>query len=222
MNWFRIFALVQRNIMLTYSGLDPLVDIFYWPLYDIILWGFTSLWVAQLENKSIALSWLGALCIWQVCYRVNLDISLNLLTELWSRNVVNLFATPLELKEWMVAAMCLGIFNAIITTIFGTAMVALLYGVNVFSLGWIFLPLTLMLVLSGWATGFLSAGCLILGGQKIQKIVWVLGWAFVPFSALFYPLSLLPTWAIVIAKALPMSYVFEDACLCIGGLLPRL
>lgn len=209
MNWYRIFALVQKNFILTYRGLDPLVDIFYWPLYDIILWGFTSLWVTRLKNTSISLTWLTALCIWQVCYRVNLDVSLNLLVELWSRNMVNLFATPLEIKEWIVAAMCLGFINAVITTIFGTAAVAVLYGINVFSVGWIFFLLLLILMLSGWAIGFFSAGCIIKEGQKAQKLVWVLGWFFVPFSALFYPLTLLPTWAVMFSKVVPMSYVFE-------------
>ncbi len=209
MNWHRILALAQKNIVLTYRGMDPLVDIFYWPLYDIILWGFTSLWVTRYENQSVALTWLTALCIWQVCYRVNLDVCLNLLQELWSRNVVNLFASPLEIKEWIVGAMLVGLFNSVITTLFGSIVVALLYHVNVFSIGWIFLPLLFMLIMSGWAIGFFSAGCLIIGGQKVQKIVWVLGWFFVPFSALFYPLSLIPPWAVAIAKAVPMSYIFE-------------
>ncbi len=209
MNWYRIGALIQRNIILNYRGIDPLIDIFYWPSYDIMLWGFTSLSVAHCQKGSIALQWLTALCIWQVCYRVNLDVCLNLLIEIWSRNVVNLFATPLEIKEWIVAAIGLGLFNALVSLLYSSIIIGLLYQVNIFSIGWIIVPLLLLLMLSGWVLGFISAGFLIISGQKVQKIVWVQAWFFVPFSALFYTLGVLPSWAVAIAKLVPMSYVFE-------------
>ena len=38
MNWQRIRAIVGRNLILNYRGFDPLTDIFYWPLFDIIVW----------------------------------------------------------------------------------------------------------------------------------------------------------------------------------------
>jgi ABC-2 type transport system permease protein len=35
------------------------------------------------------------------------------------------------------------------------------------------------------------------------------GYALAPFSAVFYPVAVLPRWAQSIAAALPMTYVFE-------------
>ena len=185
MNWYRVLALVKRNIIITYRGIDPLTDVFYWPAFDIVLWGFTSMWIAVCQHQPVSLTWLTGLVIWQAYVRVNFDVSLNLLIELWSRNIVNLFASPIEIKEWIVAAMILGVFDAVIAVLYGALLIALLYKVNIFSIGWLFVPLVLLLMLSGWAVGLFSAGCIIRGGQKLQKLVWVLGWFFAPFTRYF-------------------------------------
>ncbi|MBA3752343.1 ABC transporter permease [Candidatus Dependentiae bacterium] len=210
MKWHRIYALWRRNLTLTYGGgIDPLVDLFYWPLYDIFLWGLTAVAFKSVAPLNVSNVWLIALALWPVCYRANLDMSLSLLSELWSRNVVNLFATPLEIHEWVASSMLLGLFDATVSFLYASLVIYLLYGFNVFSLGWILLPLALLLMLSGWTIGLFTASWLLYSGQKLQKLVWVFGWFFVPFSALFYPLQTLPSWAFYIAKAVPMSYVFD-------------
>lgn len=221
MNLTRIQALVQRNILLTFTGLDPLLDIFYWPLLDITLWGLASTWVAKDLDPALSVVWLTGIVLWAGCVRSNLDVSLNLLNELWSRNVVNLFATPIEISEWICAAMILGAFDTLVTTIYGALLVFLFYGINIFSMGWLFIPFLFLLMISGWSIGFFTAGWLFRRGQQVQKLVWILAWFFLPFSALFYPLSSLPSWAVFVAQMFPMSYAFEGLRLALRtGIFP--
>lgn len=208
MAWHRVGALVKRNMKLNYRGIDPFIDIFWWPLFDLMLWGFASRGVAQ-QDGSLTLVWLSCLVVWQGCVRSNVDMSLSLLTELWSHNVVNIFASPLKLREWILSAMIIGCVNAIIVVLFGCIMAYVIYGVTILSFGFVLVPAFLLLVQSGWIIGFFTAGCIMSWGLKIQKLVWVLGWCFAPFSGLFYALSALPAWAYVLAKIVPMSYVFE-------------
>ncbi len=205
----RIGALVARNLTLTFRGIDPLIDVFYWPLFDLVLWGFTSKVVQYGDNSKLSLIWLAGLVLWQACWRSNLDICFNLLSELWSRNVANLFASPLQLSEWICASMIVGSIDAIITIFYGALVVYLLYGISIFSVGWLLVPAIVLLLMSGWSIGFFAAGWIIYSGQKVQKVVWVLGWMFVPFSAIFIPLSVLPPAALVVARILPMTYVYE-------------
>ncbi len=214
-------ALLKRNIILTFRGINPMIDIFYWPFYDILLWGFAGAFFQHQTQQPISAMWLTGLVIWQASYRCNLDVSFTLLAELWSRNIVNMFGTPVEINEWMISAMLLGAFDALVTLAFSSTVVYLIYGVNVFAIGWILLPMMLLVMMTGWMIGFFAAGCLIYWGQKVEKIVWVLGWMFVPVSALFYPLATLPTWAVAIAKVLPFSYVFEGLRMYIlQGIIP--
>ena len=208
--WFsRIKALVKINLTLSYRGLDPLYDLFYWPIFDLMLWGFTSRWVQAPDKGTISLVWLTGVVLWQGCVRANLDMPLSFLVELGSRNVVTLFASPLKLREWVVSAMIVGLVNTVAVVLFGSFMAYLMYGVNVFSIGWLFMPMFLLLLQAGWVFGFLSAGVIMAGGLKVQKIIWVLGWCFGPFSAIFYAVESLPIWARFVTKVVPMSYVFE-------------
>ena len=96
MTFSRVTALVKRNMTLNMRGIDPLIDIFYWPLFDLMLWGFTSRWVEGTDNTPVSFVWLTGLVLWQGCVRSNLDMALNFLVELWSNNVVSVFASPLN------------------------------------------------------------------------------------------------------------------------------
>ena len=96
-----------------------------------------------------------------------------------------------------------------ITISWGAFLIWLFYQLNVFSIGWAFLPFCAALLISGWVIGFLSGTALVYFGQRFQALAWMTAYAFMPFSAVFYPLSTLPSWAQWIGKMLPMTYVFE-------------
>lgn len=210
MHIVRVLALVKRNLLLTLRGLDPLVDYFYWPLFDIVVWGFAARWMAYADTSGlVAPMLLSSLVMWQISYRCSMDISYNLLAEFWSRGFVSLCATPLTINEWLVSAMCLGLLNAFIASAFGTVVVWLLYHIWIPSYGWSLFLFIIPLLISGWVIGLITASCLIYYGERVQKLVWVMGWFFVPFSAVFYPVNSLPIWARGIASCIPMSYIIE-------------
>lgn len=210
MSFGRIFAVFLRYFYF-FARLDHLCDLFFWPTLDLFLWGMTSVWIQHQGDNlpTIALSILTALVFWQMVWRCNYEISVNLLQEFWNRNMVNIFSTPLKLIEWIASLMLAGVFKICITALFGSCVVWLLYALNIFTLGWAFLPFSLSMILSGWFLGFLTAAILVYFGQRMQMLAWMMGYGFLPFSAVFYPLSALPSWAQVIAKSLPMSYIFE-------------
>lgn len=194
-----------------FTKLDTMSEMFYWPAIDILLWGITSIWIQSRDTQipDIALVILTGLVFWQVIWRGHYEVTISLLQEFWNRNLVNLFSTSLKLSEWMVATMLVGIGKTIITVIFSTILVWLLYTLNVYTLGWYFLPFIAMLILSGWIIGFISAAFIIYYGQRLQMLAWMTPFIFAPFSAVFYPVTALPQWGQAIAWCLPMTYIFE-------------
>ena len=72
--------------------------------------GLTSRWVESSGNEvpQLALILLTGVVFWQVVWRANYEISVNLLEEFWNQNMVNLFATPLTVWEWSVGLVFLG------------------------------------------------------------------------------------------------------------------
>ena len=97
----------------------------------------------------------------------------------------------------------------LMTSGFAFLLVWLLYKVNVFEVGWLFLPMMMLLLMSGWYIGFIVAGFIVRWGKRIQTMAWSGVYLLAPFSAIYYPVSSLPEWAQSIARWVPMSYIFE-------------
>ena len=123
--------------------------------------------------------------------------------------MVNFFATPLKLKEWIAGVVSLGWLKMLVTVGFAAALAWILYVVNIFAVGWMFLPFMVLLLMTGWWVGFLVSGLIISFGTRIQTLAWAGVYALAPFSGIFYPISSLPVWAQRVAQFVPSSYVFE-------------
>jgi ABC-2 type transport system permease protein len=206
----RVWAIFLRYFYL-FAKLDHFSDLFFWPALDIFLWGITSVWIqAQGDDvPNIALAILTGLVFWQIIWRGNYEVSVNMLQEFWNRNLVNVYATPLKLIEWITALMLAGVVKIMVTVAFGSLLVYLLYTLNIFLLGWAFLPYLVLLTVCGWFLGFISAGIIIYFGVRVQMLAWMTAYVIAPFSAIYYPLSALPDWGQTIAKCLPTPYLFE-------------
>jgi ABC-2 type transport system permease protein len=201
MNMNRIKGIFFRYLYVLKKGPQQLCDLFYWPLIDILLWGLTAKWI-QVQNDSLNLPliMMTGLIFWQVIWRGSVDISVSMLQEFWHRNLINLFSTPLKLREWIAGMIIYCLFKLVIAMAFSVAMIHLIYSVNVLTIGWIFIPFAASLLLFGWTLGFFASSLII---------YWMIGFLFAPFSAVFYPVSILPGWAQTIAWCLPTTYIFE-------------
>jgi ABC-2 type transport system permease protein len=210
MNFSRIHAIFLRYSYALIKGPQQLSDLFYWPLIDIFLWGLTSLWFATQDPQgNVPLFLMSGLIFWQITWRGAIDISISLLQEFWHRNLVNLFSTPLKLSEWVFGISIFSICKLLVTVSFGISCVYAFYGLNIFAIGWAFIPFALILLIFGWSLGLLAASIIIYWGQRVEAIAWMIGYVFAPFSAVFYPINILPAWAQTISWSLPSTYIFE-------------
>jgi len=219
MKWQRIYAIYTRYLY-PIKRFDPLSDLIFWPFIDILLWGLTSNWLKTGEAGNyaqIAASLLCCLLFWQVIWRTQYDISINLLSEFWARNLTNLFSSPLKASEWIFGVLLLGITKAIFGTLFGMLVVYLLYGVKFLELGLPVIPFFFLFSIAGWTLGFLSGAVIIYFGQRMQQIAWMMPWLIAPFSAIFYPSSSLPIWAQKISQFVPTTPFFETIRSLIQG-----
>jgi ABC-2 type transport system permease protein len=215
----RIKGVFFRYYFSMIKGLHQLADLFYWPLVDILLWGLTTVWIKnQMDSvPMLPLMLMTALVFWQVAWRASVDISVNLLQEFWNRNLVNLFSTPLKISEWICGILLVCFCKLFISLAFCSLAVYLLYSLNVFSVGWSFIPFTALLLMFGWFLGLTAAGMIIYWGKKVEMFAWMIAFVFAPFSAVFYPVTVLPPWAQEVAWLLPTTYVFEGMRAILNG-----
>jgi ABC-2 type transport system permease protein len=207
----RIGAMVLRHIYLLRSSWPRILELAYWPTVQMVLWGFITLffiqnssWVAQASGVL-----LSGVLLWDVLFRGQLGVSLAFMEEMYSRNLGQLFVSPLRPQE-LVGAM---LVISLIRTVIGVGAAALLaiplYGYSIFGMGLPLLAFFANLIVMGWGIGLLVSGLVMRYGLGAESLAWVAVFAVQPVSGIYYPIAVLPGWLQDVAWFLPSSHVFE-------------
>ena len=206
----RIAALVLRYLYLLRSSWPRIIEIAYWPTMQMIIWGFVS---QHFSSSSPELTAGGILIsvvlVWDCLFRSHISYTLSFLEELWSRNLGNLFVSPLRPRELIAALATISMMRTLIGMLPAALLAIPFFGVSVFDMGLSLLGFFLNLVLTGWAISQFVTGILIRYGLGAESLTWVLPFLIAPFSCIYYPLSTLPEWMQSIAVFIPTTYVFE-------------
>lgn len=207
----RICGVILRNLYTFRRNYDRWFDAFYWPAIDLVMWGITSSFIAQNRSDSteILFTIVAGLTFWYLVIRSQYETNVALLEDIWSRNLINIFVSPITFYEWLLGVISVGIIKASITFVTAVVLSFTLYKINILSMGITIVPYFILLLMTGWWISFLIAACIFRFGVRVQTFAWTLSFLLVPFSGVYYPLSVLPGWAQEIGKYLPTSYVFE-------------
>jgi ABC-2 type transport system permease protein len=207
----RVRALVLRYLLLLRRDPARWVDTFYWPLVDVVIWGFFTLYVARSGASlgNAASMFLAAVILWNLFFRCSQDVTVSFLDDLWARALVTLFSSPLSFVEFAVAIMLLGLVKLAFTMVVMAAAAWLLYAFDLFALGFALVPFIANLVLFGWSMGLISLALILRFGGRWAILAWSLPVLTMPFSSVFYPESVLPPAARAIARVVPANHVFE-------------
>lgn len=207
-----VWALTLRYLRLFLHDTNVKISTLYWPLLDVVLWGFLGSWMqgshgTGFENyQSVAL-----LCIllWQTAVRSTQCIFRCFLEELWTRNLVNLFSLPVSLPEWILSLILYSSTMVLVILLYCMGLIVLFYNISFWYLLWAVILFAPPLFISGLWLGFTCLQALAYFGKRSDEIGWLISWVFAPFSTAYYPLEVLPAWAQAVSKCLPMSYAFQ-------------
>ena len=207
----RIGAMVLRYVYLLRGSWPRILELAYWPTVQMILWGFISQfflthssWVAQAAWVLIA-----AVLLWDVLFRGQLGVSIPFLEEMWSRNLANLFISPLRPYELIVALLGMSFIRTFVGVVPAAFLAIALYHYSVFDLGLPLLSFFINLLVMGWAIGLVVSALILRYGLGAESLAWIAIFAVAPVSAIYYPVAVLPEWLQAVSWALPSAYVFE-------------
>src|SRR5579885_2321189 len=225
MKLHRIAAVISRHLYLYRRSLPRLMEIFYWPFLDLVVWGFISVYLTRFQGQipGVVSFFLGALILWDILFRAQQGITISFLEEIWARNLMNLFASPLKVSEFLVATMAMSVMKVLAVSVVMTVAALVFYSYNVFIIGLALVPFVLNLLVTGWTIGVLTTSLIMRFGQEAEVLAWGLVFLFQPISCVFYPMEVLPPWLRLVAQANPAAHIFEGMRGVLGdGSLPWL
>jgi ABC-2 type transport system permease protein len=207
----RIWGMVLRNLYLLRSSWPRLFELAYWPTFSLLIWGFLSQFL--MTNSSYIAQAAGvlisAVLLWDVLFRSNLGLAITFLEEMWSRNLGQLFISPLRPLELVAALMIISFLRTLISVVPAALLAMPLFGVWVFDLGFALAAFFFNLMVMGWAVGLFVTGLLLRMGLGAEGIVWTGIFLIAPVTGIYYPISVLPEWVQPLAWSFPSTYVFE-------------
>jgi ABC-2 type transport system permease protein len=195
------------------------LPMFAWVAIDIVVWGFLTRYLNQVSGSGVNFvpSLLGAVLFWDFFTRIMQGVSTAFLEDVWSRNFLNLFATPLSISEYVTGLVLTSIATSTVGLAVMLVLATALFGLSFFAIGALLIPFLLVLFLFGIALGILASALVLRLGPASEWLVWPMPALLSPFAGVFYPLATLPQWMRVVSYALPPSYVFEGMRALVNG-----
>lgn len=207
----RIGALVKRHWYLLRSSWPRLLELIYWPLVQMVMWGFLQTFMAKQTGALAAAAgtFLAAVLLWDILFRGQLGFSFSFLEEMWSRNLANLMISPLRPIEFVLSMISMSLIRLFIGIVPVTFLAMLFFGFNFWSLGIALAAFFANLLLTSWAIGLLCAGLVLRNGLGAEGLTWSIMFLFLPLTCVYYPVATLPVWLQPVSWALPPTAVFE-------------
>jgi ABC-2 type transport system permease protein len=207
----RIGAMILRYWYLLLSSWPRLLELMYWPILQVITWGFLQTYIAQNAGYFARAggTLIGAVILWDILFRGQLGFSISFLEEMWARNLGNLMMSPLKPIEFLAALMAMSLIRLAIGVTPMVLLALYLFHFNFFSLGLPLIAFFCNLIFTSWAVGIFVSGLVLRNGLGAESIVWTLMFALMPLACVYYPVRVLPYWLQHISWLLPPTYVFE-------------
>lgn len=207
----RILALVERHAYLMFKSWPRLVSMAYYPTVTMIMWAFVTVYLRPTSNflADAPGLFIGAVLLWDILFRGQLGVSLTFFEEMYSRNLGNLFVSPLRAWELIAGQLVMSVLRTVIGVGAACAFAWLLFHYSIFSLGLPLIAFFVNLIVCGWAIGLAVSGLVLRWGLGAEELAWAAIFLLAPVSGIYYPIGVLPGWLQTIARAIPTSYVFE-------------
>jgi ABC-2 type transport system permease protein len=208
----RIWGLMYRHLALYRRSWPRMLELAYWPVLQMCIWGFTASYLtSRIGNPAImaGATLLGGVLLWEVTLRCQMGVSISFLEEMWSRNLGHVFVSPLRPFELVLALIGLSIIRMVLGVLPAMLLAWGFYAFNLFTLGPVLVLFFINLMIMGWAVALGVVSLVLRHGTGAEPLAWGVLFGLTPFSAVFYPVSVLPAFIRPLAYALPTTHVFE-------------
>lgn len=214
-----VAALLLRQYYLMRGSPVRILSVVVWVAIDIILWGFITKYLNVISSVgfNFVATLLGAIIFWDFFTRVMYGVTTAFLEDVWSRNFLNLFSSPLSVFEYLLGLVLCSVVTSLVGLVVMLILASIGFGLSFLTYGLPVIPFLLVLFLFGIALGILALSLVLRFGPPAEWLVWPIPALLSPFAAVFYPVALLPKWMQYLALALPPSYVFESMRSIVSG-----
>lgn len=216
MNLTRVYAICLRHFFLVIHQMERFFDLLLFPVLSLTLWGFLTEYANVLRFGTLAQFFLGGLILWVIFERFATNIGVDFMFDIWEKTIVNVLATPITVFEYTFGLVLVSLIKIVVSFVAMWFVASIFFGFHIESLGFSLAAFWINLVFFATSLAIFTIAMVIRYGHIIGPLTWILPFFLQPFSAVFYPVSILPPILQKVAWALPLSHVFEGMRFTLG------
>src|SRR3989338_10781618 len=118
------------------NSIEAWVDSLWWSLISIFVYGYMALYFAGGGSGEKAQFILLGFLFWDVTRLAQETITLAVLRDIWSRNLSNVFTTPVTIFEFFTAELIFGLLKTVSVFAISACLASFIYGFNILTFGW--------------------------------------------------------------------------------------
>src|SRR5262245_23427428 len=151
MRWRPTAAIVLRQFYLVRGSVARLPPLFAWVAIDVVLWGFITKYLDSIASPGFRFvpMLLGAVLLWDFFTRIMHGVTMAFLEDVWSRNFLNVFATPITIAEYVSGLVLTTVATGAIALVVMLVLATTLFGLSLSLYGVLIAPFLLVLFLFG-------------------------------------------------------------------------
>lgn len=203
----RVVAIARRDLLAQLRNPGYWFLLLVMPVVDGIM--FPSIGNAFGTDDGPVRLLVAGILLFHLIWQLTLAGSLGLLEEVWSRNLMNLIATPLTEREFLAALGLVGAARTGISVGMIGVVGVVVHAVSPVAAGWVIVPAAAVLLAFGWAVMLFVIGLVLEYGDSAEVFSWGTLLLLMPVSGVFYPVEALPGPLQAVARVVPLTHVFE-------------
>jgi ABC-2 type transport system permease protein len=211
MRWLPVKAVARRHAYMLWRSPPRVFDVSVWPFVDVLLFGSLANFVRNGTVSAATGYLLSGIILWHVVYQAQIGVATGLMEETWSRQMLSLMVAPITELEYVAGVALFGLVKLVI----GVGVVALatvvMFGFDLTSLGWGFVPIAAILLVVGWSIALGVMGLILRYGSGAEILTWGIMFIVISLSGIFYPVEALPGAIQPISLALPSTHALTAA-----------
>jgi ABC-2 type transport system permease protein len=201
-------AFVFKNWIMTKRNVFTLFEVLFWPVVAFLSVGLLAEF-ARLDNEMKAFVLIGvvAMSTVQVC---QLDVAYSFLYDVWSKAVKHSFIAPIGLRHLFMGSLFVGMVRGGVVFLILMVASSWIFGFDFTIPGsWPIALFLLGLFLSAATVGMLVCILVLLLGNRAEVAAWSMVSLMLLICGIYYPVSILPDWVVVLAELIPITYFLE-------------
>lgn len=209
----------MRQFYLIRGSFSRVFPLFAWVAVDMVLWGFLTRYLNSVAPPGFNFvpALLGAVLFWDFFIRIMQGVTMAFFEDVWSRNFLNIFATPISISEYVGGLVLSSVLTSVVGLFVMLFIATVFFKLSFLIYGIMAVPFILILFLFGIAIGVFGSALVLNFGPASEWFIWPIPALISPFVGVLYPLSTLPEWMRLVSKILPPSYVFEGLRAIVSG-----